>query len=130
MEQIFVFFLGAAGYGLMEIIWRGYTHWTMLICGGVCFFLIYNIFDILGDTSTVFKAVAGSLTITFVELFAGLIINVKLGLNVWDYSGMPYNILGQVCLPYSFLWLAVCIPLVYLCKWLKNAFSADSTSKA
>ena len=54
MEQLFVFFIGAAGYGLLEILWRGYTHWTMLICGGICFFLIYHIFDILGNTPIFF----------------------------------------------------------------------------
>ncbi len=123
MEQLFVFFIGAAGYGLLEILWRGYTHWTMLICGGMCFFIIYHIFDILGDSPVPVKAAAGSLSITFVELLAGLIVNVKLGLHVWDYSDMPYNIMGQVCLGYSFLWLAVCIPLVFFCKWLKNAFT-------
>ncbi len=125
MEQLFVFFIGAAGYGLLEILWRGYTHWTMLICGGICFFLIYHIFDILGNTPIFIKAAAGSLAITFIELVAGLIVNVKLGLHVWDYSDMPYNILGQVCLGYSFLWLAVCIPLVFFCKWLKSALAIN-----
>ena len=43
MEYSLVFLFGGVGYGILEILWRGYTHWTMLITGGVCFWLIYAI---------------------------------------------------------------------------------------
>ena len=29
-------FVGGISYGLLELLWRGRTHWTMLL-GGVCF---------------------------------------------------------------------------------------------
>ncbi len=120
MEQLLIFLTGATGYGIIEIIWRGYTHWTMLITGGVCFLFLYNIFNILENSPAFVKAIIGSLTITLIEFIAGMIINVKFGLGVWDYSNLPFNIYGQICLLYTILWFALCFPLVYLCKWLKS----------
>ena len=43
--------------------------------------------------------------ITAVELAAGLLVNR--GYHVWDYRQMPLNFLGQICLPYSLLWMPV-----------------------
>jgi uncharacterized membrane protein len=54
----------------------------------------------------------GSLIITVLEFITGYVVNIKLGLNVWSYYDMPYNIMGQVCLPYTLLWFVlslVCI---------------------
>ncbi len=48
---------------------------------------------------------AGAITAT--ELAAGLILNVWLGLGVWDYSHLPFNLWGQICLPFSCLWVGV-----------------------
>ncbi len=42
--------------------------------------------------------------ITAAEFAAGCILNLGLGLAVWDYSDMPFQLLGQICLPYSILW--------------------------
>lgn len=120
MKQLLIFLIGASGYGAIELIWRGYTHWTMLITGGVCFFLIYNLFNLLDDTHPFYKAILGSVIITLIEFIAGMIINVKLGLNVWDYSHLPFNLYGQICLPYSILWFALSFPLVFFCKWLSS----------
>ena len=33
-----LFFIGGALYGLIEILWRGYTHPSMPVLGGLCFF--------------------------------------------------------------------------------------------
>lgn len=125
MEQLLIFLIGASGYGIIELIWRGYTHWTMLITGGVCFLLIFNIFMMLEETPPVLKALAGSLIITLIEFIAGMIINVKFGLGVWDYSDLPFNLYGQICLPYTLLWFALCFPLVYLCKWINPIIFAQ-----
>ena len=92
----------------------------MLITGGVCFLFLYNIFNISENYPAFIKAILGSLTITLIEFIAGMIINVRFGLNVWDYSDLPFNVYGQICLPYTILWFALCFPLVYLCNWIKS----------
>ena len=33
-EYLMVFLLGGAGYCLIEVLWRGFTHWSMALAGG------------------------------------------------------------------------------------------------
>lgn len=50
----------------------------------------------------------------------GLILNVWLGLGMWDYSNMPGNILGQICPQFMVLWFflsAIGIFLDDLIRW-------------
>ena len=35
----------------------------------------------------------------------GLIFNCALGMGVWDYSRVPLNLWGQICLPFTLIWL-------------------------
>ena len=54
-------------------------------------------------------ATAGALTITAYEFFVGLIVNLRLGWDVWDYSSVPFNILGQICPVYTMIWFLLCL---------------------
>ena len=56
--------------------------------------------------------------ITAIEFVAGAIVNVRLKLNVWDYSKMPLNLYGQVCLPFSLLWCLLTLPISFLSSYL------------
>lgn len=49
------------------------------------------------------------------EFVVGLIVNVAWKQNVWDYSNLPLNIMGQVCLPFSILWFLITIPALGVC---------------
>ena len=105
IKYILLFFVGGYAYCGIEILSRGYSHISMLIAGGVCFILI----GLLNENSPyrmsfVSQMVVSSVIITGVEFVTGLIVNVWLGLNVWDYSNLPYNVLGQICLLYVFIW--------------------------
>lgn len=113
-EMIFVFLLGAFGYGLLELIWRGRTHYSMLVTGGLCFFIIYYVFLHCADKGILFKCLTGMIIITVTELLVGILVNKMLLLNVWDYSMLKYNFMGQICLLYSVLWFLLGIPLSYL----------------
>ena len=97
------FLFGAVGYGLIEILWRGRTHISMLLLGGLCFSFIRclasrskkNIFSL---------SLLSALFITGAEFMAGCAVNLWWHLNVWDYSAYRFNLLGQICLLYSVLW--------------------------
>lgn len=123
-EYAAVYLLGAAGYCLLEILWRGYTHWTMAITGGVCFTLVYVINILINDSALWVRCFWGAAAITGVEMAAGSVVNLALGMNVWDYSDMPFNFFGQICLPYSALWFILCVPLFLLCGFLRKKFTA------
>ena len=101
-------FLGAIGsiiYMSLEILWRGYTHWTMGVLGGICFICLGLINELLSwKTPLVLQMLIGSTIITILEFITGCIVNLWLGWNIWDYSNLPLNLLGQICLPFSILW--------------------------
>ena len=101
--RFMLFSIGAVGYGLIEIIWRGYTHLSMLGAGGICFMFFGGISEKFKKTGIFIKGLIGSTFITAVEFVFGVIFNIILKKNVWDYSKMPMNIIGQICMPYSCL---------------------------
>ena len=51
----------------------------------------------------------GAAVITSVELIFGCICNLWLRMNVWDYSYIPLNLEGQICLLYTVLWAILCV---------------------
>ena len=112
--KFILFSVGAVGYGLLEVLWRGYTHWSMLGAGGICFVFFAWIGEKFKNAGIFIKALLGSAFVTSIEFIFGIIFNIILKKNVWDYSRMPFNIGGQICMLYSFIWLLisiVCIPL-------------------
>ena len=100
-----IFSIGACGYGMLEVIWRGYTHWSMLCAGGISFLGLSEIAKQMKECGRLLKAAAGSALITGIEYIFGVIFNIILKKNVWDYSRMPFNVSGQICALYSALWL-------------------------
>lgn len=99
--------MGAFGgftYMGIELLWRGHTHWTMGIIGGLCFVLIGLLDEWQEHPPMLLQMVQGACIVTAIELVAGLVINCWLGLGVWDYSDMPGNILGQICPQFTFAW--------------------------
>lgn len=118
MNEFIVFVIGACGYSVIELLWRGYTHWTMALAGGICFLLMYYI-NIHVKSGLFAKYLLSALCITAVELIFGLIFNVVLDFNIWDYSNLPLNFYGQICLPYSVIWFFLSIPLIKFCDIIK-----------
>lgn len=120
-EYIAVFTVGGLVYGLLEILWRGWTHWTMLICGGVCFTLMYLIART--PMRPAHKLIASAAVITSVEFVTGCIVNLTLGMGVWDYSALPFDLMGQICPRFSLMWLGLSVPGLRLCRLMRRAFS-------
>lgn len=115
-----LFTIGGTGYFLIEILWRGYSHWTMFVLGGLCFFSLFSIFPHMHNSSIIIKAITGGVIITVMEFVTGCIVNLMLGWNIWNYSNAPFNVLGQICLPYTILWSLLCIPIAYLCLFFEQ----------
>ena len=107
-----LFSIGAVGYGLIEILWRGYTHWSMLTAGGLCFLFFSAVCEKFKKVSLILKGVIGGAFITSIEFIFGIIFNIILKKNVWDYSRMPLNIGGQICALYSFFWIILSIVFI------------------
>lgn len=120
MEQAVIFIFGAISYSAIEILWRGHTHWTMALAGGLCAMLIYIFSGYFKNMPLLTKSLAGALIITTIEFCVGILVNVILKWNVWDYSSRPFNICGQICLLYSSLWFLLCIPIIKLFDYFRS----------
>lgn len=121
LKEIFtVYAIGSVGYMFIEILWRGRTHWTMGILGGICFLFIYFFENKAKNLGLPIKALVSALFVTFLEFLTGIMVNMIFKLNVWDYSNLKFNILGQISLVYSFLWYFICIPAHIMSKILKH----------
>ena len=121
-QGLFAFLMGFFLYSLIEIVGRGYTHWTMALTGGGVLAILYAL-NSRTAISLIKSCIFGSLIITAIEFSVGVFDNLIMGWNVWDYSDMPLNLLGQICLPFSVGWFFLCIPAYYLCKAMRKQFS-------
>lgn len=105
IKYIFLFWFGGSTYVTLEVLWRGYSHWTMLLLAGIVFIILGLLNEIWDwNDSLVKQVVVGTTIATVLEFITGCIVNLWLGWNVWDYTGIPGNILGQVCIPFTILW--------------------------
>lgn len=121
-HYLFVFLMGFFLYAFVEVAGRGYTHWTMCITGGIVLSIIYTLSN-RNSTSLIKTCLIGTLAITLIEFVVGVFDNIIMGWQVWDYSNMPLNILGQVCPLFSMLWFLLCIPSYYICRMIKMKLS-------
>lgn len=120
LKELFLFFVGGIVYMIVELLWRQHTHWTMGIVGGICFMLIGLINEVFTyKMSLELQAIISSIVITVVEFVSGCIINLHFGLAVWDYSNLPFNILGQVCLLFTILWVFLSVAAIVLDDYLR-----------
>ena len=100
--------MGGLLYIALELLWRGYSHWTMFILGGLCFIGLGLINEVLPWDMPLWQQILlGAALITLLEFLTGCVVNLWLGWGIWDYSNMRGNILGQVCPQYCLLWMPV-----------------------
>ena len=105
MRFLGTFTIGGGVYVSLELLWRRRSHVSMFAAGGICFLLLGKIRELPIPAGV--KPLAGAGTITAVELGTGLLVNRDH--HVWDYSSVPLNYRGQVCLPFSLLWIPISV---------------------
>lgn len=123
-KNITLFAIGAAGYSCAEIIWRGWTHWSMAATGGLCALGIHLI-NSRSKQGFAVKTLESTALITGIEFAVGCIVNKLLHWSIWDYSEMPFNICGQICPQYIALW----IPLAALALLVSGLFTEKKQEK-
>ena len=110
LQSLFTFIIGGLLYLLLELAWRGRSHLSMFITGGLCCMLLSALFLRYAPAWPLRFLLAG-LVITAAEFLCGLAVNRRLGLGVWDYSARSRNLYGQVCLDFSLLWCLMALPI-------------------
>ena len=105
-KEFVLFIIGGLIYVGIEILARGFSHWSMFILGGICFVIVGLLNEFYEwDLLFQYQCLIGSLVITTLEFITGCIVNIKLGWNVWDYSDQLFNLMGQICLKNSIYWI-------------------------
>ena len=115
--------IGGTVYVLLEMLWRGYSHWTMFLLGAVCFILIGLVNEVFEwDTPLILQMFCGCAIITALEFITGCIVNLWLGWDVWDYSRYKFNVLGQISLRSSVGWYFLSLVGIVLDDYIRYWF--------
>ena len=104
-RKALLFAAGGLGYVLLELLWRRRSHISMFLAGGSCLLLIGHLEEVEPKLPLLLRVLAGAGIITMVELLAGLVFNRSY--TVWDYRNVPFNYMGQICLPFCLLWIPI-----------------------
>lgn len=117
-EQIMIFGIFGALYYSLELIYDGTSHWGMFVCAGLTGVTSSYILKHYNRLSMVIKALLITMVILILEFISGYILNIYFNLNVWDYSLLPFNLYGQICLYFGLIWFFLFGPFIF---WLEPA---------
>lgn len=126
LKYLVLLLVGGSIYCGIEIIARGHTFFSMFIVGGICFILCGCVNEHFAwDTPLWLQMAICCLIITIIEFISGCLLNLALGLNVWDYSNQPFNVLGQICLKFSIGWYFLAAPAIILDDYIRYWFFGE-----
>ena len=123
-----VFAFGGLAYALIELLFRGRTHWSMILAGGICAVFLYLI-AIKSRERLWKKWLMGGAVITTVEFLTGIAVNILLGWNVWSYSDRWANLFGQICILFTLVWVGLSIPGVWLMRYFGRRVFKERTNE-
>ena len=106
LERMSIFLLGGGGYLAIELAWRGTSHWTMFLAGGIC--LCFLQWLAARRLALPLAAGAGAMGTSTLEVLIGLLCRDFLHVAVWDYSNEWGNLAGLICPRYCFYWFVLC----------------------
>jgi uncharacterized membrane protein len=115
IKALILFLVGGFAYVGIELLYRGRSHPSMFLVGGLCFVGVGEINELYPwDMPLISQMFLSTLLVTAIEFVSGCILNLWLHLGVWDYSNLPYNLLGQICLLFSIIWFFLSLVGIFL----------------
>ena len=125
LKYLFLLAIGGVTYVLIEILARGFSHWTMFVVGGICFVLVGIINEITPKVPLIQQMVLSAAIITTIEFMSGCVLNLWLHLNIWDYTDEFGNILGQICPKHTLYWFLLSLVGIVLDDYLRHIFFGE-----
>ena len=112
MELLLIWEVGGCIYYTLEVLFRGYSHVSMYILGGVCLVLVglINEVGLLKNTYFEVQVLVGDCIVLLLEFITGCIVNIGLGLN------------GQICPLFAIIWLPLIALAIYVDDWIKHVY--------
>lgn len=114
-ECLLLWTLGGCIYYFLEITFRGFSHWSMFVLGGLV--LVFCAFQGLAAEwreGLWIQVLRGVAVVASLEFATGIIVNKWLRLAVWDYSDQPLNLWGQICVPFLVLFSGLVLLAILL----------------
>lgn len=119
-KYIFLYQLGGLLYYYVEVLFRGFSHWSMFILGGFCFLFCSVQNEVKAwDAPLWIQILRCVLFVLAGEFITGCMVNLWQDWNVWDYSQVPMNLLGQICLPYAFIFSGLCLLAIIIDDYIR-----------
>ena len=113
-KYAFLVWFGGSTYVTLEVFWRARSHWTMFVLAAVVFIMIGLLNEIWAKWNLLVQTLVGTGIATVLEFITGLVVNVILRWDVWDYSNLPGNIMGQICPQFMILWALIVVVAIIL----------------
>lgn len=111
--------IGGSLYYIFEQLFRGFSHWSMFLLGGICFLFIYLQGSKIGWEEPLWKQILRCDTFVIaMEFMTGIFVNRILHLDIWDYGNMPFQLFGQICLPFAIIFAGLCAVGIFLAGYL------------
>ncbi len=121
-KYVLLFHLGGCAYYYIEVLHRGWSHWSMYLLGAICFLFCSVQNEQPAWQAPLWKQVIRcDIFVLCGEFVTGCMVNLWKGWHVWDYHNMPFNLMGQICLPMALAFSALCLVAIVLddlIRWL------------
>ena len=116
-KYAFLAWFGGSTYVTLEVLWRARSHWTMFLMASFVF-IILGLLNEVWKISLPSQIFIGTILATVIEFITGCIVNLALHWNVWDYTELPFQLMGQICLPFAVIFSGLCAAGILLSGWL------------
>ena len=117
---------GGTAYYFLEVVWKLLREeperisWTMLVVAVILCIPVERCGAELPWSCPLWlQGLACAALVTAVEFAAGLVLNLWLGLDIWDYSHLPFNLMGQICLQFFLVWWGLCFVFIPVFDWMR-----------
>ena len=127
-EYLLLWALGGSFYYAFEVFFRGFSHWSMFVLGGFCLIFCDQQGIWTHWSAPLWKQVVWC--VIFVvsgEFITGIIVNKIMHWNVWDYTGMPFQFMGQICLPFAVIFSGLCVAGIIMSGYLLHFLYGEET---
>lgn len=108
LKNTILFLIGFCVYITIEVLYRGFSYPLMGLCAGIAIVILDKINDLISwNVDILWQCLFGALLITLMELIIGKMFLAGYLPVMWDYSSVPLNYQGIVCVPFSIVWMAL-----------------------